>query len=110
MPLNARVHVYLSERVDLTRFHDGASLSAGGEIVEGDWVPSPDGAHFELIPRILLAPRTDYTLSLSGLEDLSSNRLEDVSITFATGTGVDLAGPKVVATVPEDGESLSNTR
>ena len=69
-----------------------ASLSAGGKIVT-------------LTPNALLTPGVPYSLSISGVSDVSGNVMSGtVTSAFTTLSGIDLTSPVVLQFSPQSGE------
>lgn len=92
VPLNPRIITVFSEPI---RPSSAASirLLRGGAAVSGTVVLSADGLRAELQLNQLLAPNTDYVLSVSSdVVDLQGDALEEaVAVEFSTGSTVTVA-------------------
>ncbi len=96
-----------SEPVNGATFVGGFSLSSGGGDVEVG-ADSEDGVHVVVFPLIPLELNTEYTASLTGLQDESGNTMPDESWTFRTASTPDTTPPSVVSSTPSDGATNVN--
>jgi len=103
--INAPVDLLFNEPIS------GASL-AGVTLKQGSSViPTTtslyDGDHgVQLLPLVPLSPNTTYTISATGVLDITGNTQSAfTSQSFTTGTGADLIRPTIVSTNPTNGEA-----
>lgn len=105
VPINAPVVVHFDEPVDLLTLGQ-ITLTAGGAPVGFTLTNLNMNQSVTLSPTVLLAPLTSYTVSVTGVQDLSGNlQTATASATFTTGSEPDLSPPPSVAVVtPANGE------
>lgn len=102
VPVNARVTIVSSEAampdegVPVIRLFDGDQ-----EVVRSAY-PTASG---EFQPAFVLRPGATYRVEICGFTDNAGNRSEPFSTTFTTrgSDTLDVSGPKLVSTVPENG-------
>jgi hypothetical protein len=105
VPINAPVDVLFNEPID------GASL-AGVTLKQGSTVvPTTTSLYdgdqgVQLTPLAPLATGTTYTINVTGVLDITGNAQSPFSsVSFTTGTGIDLVRPAIVSTSPTNGQS-----
>ena len=72
--------------------------AAGGAQVQGSLGISADHTTMTLFPFSPLAANTSYTVSVSGVQDVSGNMAASFSSSFTTGAASVTAKPSVVST------------
>jgi YD repeat-containing protein len=103
VPINSQVVVQFSEPVDELTINQ-VTLSGGGETVNVISRLSNANQMLTLIPVVPLNTNTTYTVSVTGIKDLSGNALTAPSTTtFTTGATADLTLPSVTTASPADG-------
>lgn len=103
VPINARVLIQFDEPVDSLTLGQVTLSNAGVAITV---IPTLSNANqtLTLVPVVPLGASTIYTLSVTGVLDLSGNAMTAPSTTtFTTGAGADLTPPAVSATTPTSG-------
>ncbi len=102
---NVQLMIELNEPINATRL-SGVVLSAGSGAVAFRSNLSNGNQTLNLVPVAPLSPNTSYTLSISGLQDLSGN-IQTVPFTssFITGAGGDVTPAAAVSVIPGNGAS-----
>jgi YD repeat-containing protein len=102
MPINAQAVIQFSEPVDaLTINH--VTLSNGGTVNVLSTLTNANQT-LTLVPVVPLNTGTTYTVTVTGVQDLSGNALTASSTTkFTTGAGADLTPPTVTTVSPASG-------
>jgi Bacterial Ig-like domain len=99
VPINAQVVVEFSEPVDALTVNQ-VTLSSGGAVNVISRLSNADQT-LTLVPVVPLNTNTTYTVSVTGVQDLSGNALTSASTsTFTTGAGADLTPPVVTVVSP----------
>jgi YD repeat-containing protein len=102
VPINAQVVVQFSEPVDALTVSQ-VTLSGGGTVNVTSTLTNANQT-LTLIPVAPLNASTTYTISVTGVKDMSGNALTAPSTTtFTTGTGADLTLPSVATVSPASG-------
>jgi large repetitive protein len=98
-PIDAQIVVQFNEPVDaLTVNH--VTLSSGGAVSVTSTLTNANQT-LTLVPVVTLAPGTTYTVSVTGVTDLSGNvQTAPFTSTFTTGSGADLVAPTVTSANP----------
>jgi large repetitive protein len=97
VPINAQVAIQFNEPVDALTINQ-VTLAAGGTVNVTRTLENGNQILL-LTPVLPLSPSTTYTVTVTGIQDVSGNSLgAPVTQTFTTGPGADLT-PPVVATV-----------
>jgi hypothetical protein len=100
VPVNTQVSVAFSEPVDAESL-TGVTLSANGNTVSAADTLSSGNQLLTLVPAATLAPGTAYSLTITGVTDLSGNvQAAPVTGTFTTGSSANVATPAVVSATP----------
>jgi hypothetical protein len=100
VPVNTQVSVAFSEPVDAESL-TGVTLSANGNNVSAADTLSSGNQLLTLVPAATLAPGTAYSLTITGVTDLSGNvQSAPVTGTFTTGSSANVASPAVVSATP----------
>jgi hypothetical protein len=102
VPTNAKPAVRFSEPINRLSI-GGIVLKQGATVVSTQRQITTDaaGAVVTLVPAQPLAANTAYTLSVSGVQDLSGNILAaDRTLTFTTGAAADTTAPATVLRTP----------
>lgn len=100
IPTNSQITIQFNEPVNAAKLA-GVVLSLGTSPVLTKTVLANGNQILTLIPLSPLSPGATYTLTASGLQDLSGNpQSAPFSSTFVTGPGADLTLPNVTATSP----------
>jgi len=103
VPINAQVVIQFSEPVDDLTLGQ-ITLSGGGGAVNVISRLSNANQTLTLVPVVPLNTNATYTVSVSGVQDLSGNALTSpVTTSFTTGTGADLTPATVTAVSPANG-------
>jgi large repetitive protein len=103
VPINTQVVVEFSEPVDDLTLAQ-ITLSGGGGPVNVISRLSNANQTLTLVPVVPLNTGTTYTVSVTGVQDLSGNPLATpVTTSFTTGTGADLTPPVVTTVSPANG-------
>ena len=103
VPINARVMIQFNEPVNAQTLGQVTLTSSAGPVPV---LASLSNANqtLNLVPLITLRPNTQYTLSISGVTDLSGLVvMTPVTTSFTTGSTVDFAVPQVVGVNPLNG-------
>src|SRR5205807_6658289 len=105
VPLNARISVQFSEAMRSVSMVSNPVVvtAAGGAVVSGSIGISSDHTTMTLFPFSPLAANTSYTVSVSGVQDVSGNVAVPFSSSFTTGAASVTARPSVVSTTPANG-------
>jgi RHS repeat-associated protein len=99
IPTNSQIMIQFNEPVDAAKLQ-GIVLNGGGS-VNTTQVLSNGNQTLNLIPLAPLTPSITYTLSVSGIEDLSGNiQAVPFTSTFVTAPGADLNLPKAISVTP----------
>jgi len=97
VPINAQVAIQFNEPVDALTINQ-VTLTGGGTVNVTRMLTSGNQILL-LTPVVPLSPSTTYTVTVTGIQDVSGNSLgAPVTQTFTTGPGADLT-PPIVATV-----------
>jgi hypothetical protein len=88
MPLNAHISVVFSEPMSSVSMESNPVVvtQAGGAAVAGTLSVSADHTAMTLVPNSPLAPNSSYTVSVSGVADVSGNVAPAFTSSFSTGT------------------------
>ena len=98
VPINAQVVIQFNEPVNAAQL-SGVTLSAGSAVTVSQALTNGN-QRLTLVPAVPLSPGTAYTLSVTGVQDLSGNLMPSMSATFTTGTAADLSPATVAAINP----------
>jgi YD repeat-containing protein len=99
VPINAQIVIQFSEPVDLLTLNQ-ITLSGGGSPVTVAQQLTNGNQTLILNPSQALLSLTSYTLTVTGVQDLSGNTISPAfTSTFTTANGADLSLPPAVATV-----------
>jgi len=100
IPTNAQIMIQFNEPVDAAKLQ-GIVLNGGAGAVNTTQVLSNGNQTLKLIPLAPLTPSITYTLSVSGIEDLSGNiQAVPFTSTFVSAPGADLNLPKATSVTP----------
>ncbi len=101
IPLNGAIQITFDSPL-MPGFLDAITLSAGGTPVSVRARTLSNGNRtVSVFPNLLLSPNTTYTVSVTGVKDLSGNLMTAVvTYSFTSGDAVDLVAPTVVSTSP----------
>jgi hypothetical protein len=103
VPINAQVVVGFNEPVDALTINQ-VTLSGGGGTVNVIRRLSNADQTLTLAPVVPLNANTTYTVSVTGVQDLSGNALiAPLTTSFTTGAGADLTPPTVATVSPANG-------
>lgn len=103
VPTNARVLIQFDEPVDALTLGQVTLNNAGVAVTV---IPKLSNANqtLTLVPLVPLSASTTYTVSVTGVQDLSGNaQTAPSTTTFTTGTGADLTPPAISGTTPAAG-------
>jgi large repetitive protein len=105
VPLNAQVVIQFNEPVNSQSLSQ-VTLSAGGTVQVTRNLTNGNQTLI-LVPIVTLSPGTVYTLTVTGVTDLSGVIAisPPVSTTFTTGTTVDFLVPTVTSITPANGST-----
>jgi len=102
VPINAQVLIQFNEPVDAITLNQ-VTLSAGGAVTVTPML-SNGNQTLILVPVAPLNPGTSYTVTITGVQDMSGNSLSSpVTTSFTTGTGADLTPPTALSVSPPSG-------
>ncbi len=108
VPTNVQLMVQFNEPVNAADL-SGIVLSEAGVPATVTKTLMNGNQTLKLIPTAPLSPSTTYSLTISGLQDVSGNaQATPVSVTFTTQTGADLSVPKVTSVSPSGGATGVN--
>jgi RHS repeat-associated protein len=100
IPINARAVTAFNEPIDMAKL-GGITLTGPGGTVAVSQSLSNGNQSVTLIPVSALAPGVQYTLNVSGVQDISGNTMASpVTSTFITGSSADLLTPMVTSSIP----------
>jgi hypothetical protein len=100
LPLNTRLRVRFNEPVNIQKLA-GTVLTLSGALVPATINLSDDRLLLTLTPKQLLASNAAYVFSVSGIEDLSGNRLAEALVRqFTTAAKVDSYPGFITGMVP----------
>jgi hypothetical protein len=104
VPTNARVTIQFNEPVDVQTIGQ-VTLSAGASLFNVTRALGNGNQTLTLTPTILLSPSTLYTISVTGVTDLSGVQMINppFTSTFTTGSTTDFVTPQVTAVLPANG-------
>jgi hypothetical protein len=104
VPTNARVTIQFNEPVD-TQTVGQVTLSAGATSFNVTRALGNGNQTLTLTPTTLLSPNTVYTVSVTGVTDLSGIQMINppFTSTFTTGSTTDFVTPQVTAVLPANG-------
>ena len=103
VPINAQVVIGFSEPVDAATLGQVALSGSGGNVNVTQQLMNGNQM-LVLIPQIPLDTNTTYTLTVTGVQDVSGNALlAPLTTTFTTGAGADLTAPSVLTISPASG-------
>jgi hypothetical protein len=105
--LNGHIGVQFSEAMSAVSMESNPVVvtASGGGVVAGTLTVSGDHTTMTLVPGSPLAANTGYTVSVSGVTDVSGNVAPAFSSSFSTGTGSLTVRPSVVSVAPANGAS-----
>src|SRR5205807_2247633 len=105
VPLNARVAVQFSEPMSSVSMESNPVVvtAAGGGVVAGTLSISADHTVMALIPSSPLNANIGYTVSVSGVADVSGNAAPAFTSSFTTGTATLSGHPSVISVNPANG-------
>jgi methionine-rich copper-binding protein CopC len=99
VPTNAQVMIQFNEPVDALTV--GQVTLSGGGTVNVIRTLSNANQTLILVPVVPLNSNTTYTVTVTGVQDISGNsQASTVTTNFTTGTGADLTPPSVVSISP----------
>jgi hypothetical protein len=105
LPLNTRISVVFSEPMSSVSMESSSIVvtQAGGAVVAGTLSVSADHTMMTLVPASPLAASSSYTVSVSGVTDLSGNMAPAFSSSFSTGTATLATRMNVLSISPLSG-------
>jgi hypothetical protein len=105
VPINAPVDVLFNEPIDGASL-GGVTLKQGSTVVPTTTSLYDGDQGVQLEPLVPLTVGTVYTINVTGVLDITGNAQTPFSsVSFTTGTGVDLVQPAIVSTSPTNGQS-----
>jgi len=103
LPTNVQIVIQFNEPIDgaklngVTLTHGGANVIVSTSLTNGNYT-------LRLIPVVPLSPNTSYTLTVSGIQDLSGNPQGGTfTAIYQTGPGADLRPPQAINVTPGNG-------
>jgi len=103
VPINAQVLIQFNEPIDALTINQVTLSSPGGNVTVAR-VLSNANQNLILVPIVPLSTSATYTVTVTGIQDVSGNSLAaPVTTTFATGTAVDLTVPVEQTVSPTSG-------
>jgi hypothetical protein len=105
--VNAHISVVFSEAMSSVSMESNPVVvtQAGGAAVAGTLSVSADHTTMTLVPNSPLAPNSSYTVSVSGVADVSGNVAPSFSSSFSTGTATLGTRMTVLSISPSSGAS-----
>jgi hypothetical protein len=105
--VNAHISVVFSEAMSSVSMESNPVVvtQAGGAAVAGTLSVSADHTAMTLVPNSALAPNSSYTVSVSGVADVSGNVAPSFSSSFSTGTATLATRMTVLSISPSSGAS-----
>ena len=102
VPVNAHISVQFSEPMSSVSMESNPVVvtQAGGAVVAGTLAISADHTTMTLVPATPLAANSSYTVSVSGVADVSGNVAPAFSSTFTTGVAAATTRPGVLLVDP----------
>lgn len=98
--VGASLLLTFTEPIPYESFVTGLEWTSGGGPVVFDALSDDNGVHIQAVPQSLLSYGTEYTVTLTGIEDESGNTMTTTSWSFTTTNTVDTTPPTVVSSVP----------
>jgi RHS repeat-associated protein len=103
IPTNAQLVIQFNEPVNGAKL-SGVGVTSAGSTIATTQVLTNGNQTLRLIPAAPLSPSTAYTLTVSGLRDLSGNsQATPFTANFTTAAGADLTLPRVNSVNPGSG-------
>jgi hypothetical protein len=111
VPLNARITVQFSEAMSSVSMESNPIVltQAGGGVVAGTIGISGDHTMMTFFPAGALAANTSYTVTVSGVADVSGNVAPAFASSFTTGTTVVTTRMSVASVAPTSGATAVPT-
>jgi YD repeat-containing protein len=105
VPINAPVDILFNEPIDGASL-GGVTLKQGSTVVPTTISLYDGDQGVQLEPLVPLAAGTVYSINVTGVLDITGNAQSPFSsVSFTTGTGIDLVPPTVVSTNPTSGQT-----
>jgi hypothetical protein len=102
VPTNAQVVIQFNEPIDALTTNQ-ITLSGGGTVNVAQTLSNANTT-LTLVPVVPLSANTTYTLTVTGVQDISGNsQASTFTSSFTTGTGADLTPPAVASVLPTNG-------
>ncbi len=101
--VGVQILLTFSESITYDSFINGFTISAGAGNLPFSADSEDNGVHVVITLLSPLDLGTEYTVTLSGIEDGSSNTMADVTWTFRTTNTADVTPPTIVSTSPANG-------
>ena len=102
---NAWIQILFNEPIDAASI-GGVTLKNGGSLIPVVSTLFDGDQGIQLLPLLPLTPNTTYTISVTGALDITGNAQTSFpSLSFTTGTGIDLVQPTIVSRSPANGAS-----
>jgi YD repeat-containing protein len=102
VPTNAQVMVQFNEPIDALTLNQ-ITLTGGGTVAVTQTLSNANMTLI-LVPIAPLNPNTTYTVTVTGVQDISGNSQASAPpTTFTTGTGADLSSPTISSVTPSSG-------
>ncbi len=108
VPINARISVAFSNPASEFSMPNALVLRSGGNVVPTNYLWSASDRAVTLTPYAWLAPDTDYTVTLSGMEDLAGHTVADRTWTFHTSSQFDFQLASVLRVAPSGAAASPN--
>ena len=105
VPINAPVDILFNEPIDGASL-GGVTLKQGSTVVPTTISLYDGDQGVQLEPLVPLTAGTVYSINVTGVLDITGNAQSPFSsVSFTTGTGIDLVQPIVVSTNPTNGQA-----
>ena len=108
--INLMVQILFSEPIQASSISAVTLTPNGGSPLNVTMVLSNANQTLTLVPPTLLAPATQYTLTVAGIVDIANNALASIlTYTFTTGAGAVLAAPTELSLPTSDATGVSRS-
>lgn len=103
VPVGTQILLTFSESVTFASFVGGFTISDGGGSLPYLPDSADNGIHIVVQLQSLLDLGTQYTITMTGIQDANANTMPDVTWSFTTTNTADTTPPTVVSSSPANG-------